>query len=259
MLKYLSARLSKTRISTKFLLSYMMILLLAVVTVTVLVAGYMTGSYRDSLLYSAERAFEQADEFLSYRVQSVLYVSDMFRVNHELLDILKKDPQQIADNIAEQTEDMMYADQQVLFRSLDALKESSEWDSLNASGQAGVWLPPQELYSADTNKTVNVISYIQAICDNDHLDQTIAAVRISMRTDDLEEMIEKANSITSGLTWIENADGKHVTAGEQGSAAAGDPDYSSAYACCGGNGSLSLREDYVPDFQAGTSDGNGGE
>lgn len=82
--------ISHAKIRTKMLLSYMVIVLTAVITVCFLMYFYMLRIYRAQLLYSADQAFEQAEEFLSYRVNSVLYVSDLLRVNENVQTILGK-------------------------------------------------------------------------------------------------------------------------------------------------------------------------
>lgn len=231
-------RFSHAKIRTKMLLSYVVILLTAVVTVCFLMYFYMIRIYRTQLLYSADQAFEQAEEFLSYRVNSVLYVSDLMRVNENVQTILGKPKEEVENDIIGQNTDMMtlenyiysicnsidiyqislyvpdylvYSNQEVMFRNLDRFQETEEYGRLSEANEAGIWLPPQELYSADTNKTVEVISFLQNIRDTSRMFETIGVQRISIRSSDIVTMMEKANITTSGLVWIENGRGELIS------------------------------------------------
>lgn len=229
---------SHAKIRTKMLLSYMVILLTAIVAVCLLMYFYMMRIYRTQLLYSANQAFEQAEEFLSYRVNSVLYVSDLLRVNENIQATLEKRQEDIEGDIIGQNTDMMtlenyiysicnsidiyqislyvpdylmYSNQEVLFRNLNKFQETKEYQRLSEANEAGVWLPPQELYSADTNKTVEVISFLQNIRDTTQMLETIGVQRISIRSSDINTIMEKANITTSGIVWVENSRGELIS------------------------------------------------
>lgn len=230
--------ISHAKIRTKMLLSYMVIVLTAVITVCFLMYFYMLRIYRAQLLYSADQAFEQAEEFLSYRVNSVLYVSDLLRVNENVQTILGKPREDVEGDIIGQNTDMItlenyiysicnsidiyqislyvpdyliYSSQDVMFRNLAGFEETEEYGRLGEAKEAGVWLPPQELYSADTNKTVEVISFLQNIRNTSRMYETIGVQRISIRSSDIATIMEKANITTSGLVWIENGRGELIS------------------------------------------------
>ena len=237
-MKKIQERFFNARIRTKMLVSYMLILLIAVMAVCLLMYIYMNQVYKKQLLYSASQSFEQAEEFLSYRIDSVLYVSDLLRVNDDIQKILEKDKEEIEGDIIGQNLDMitmenyiysicnsvdiyqislylpsylMYSNQQVLFRNLDIFRETEEYKRLMDGNEFGIWLPPQKLYSADTNKSVKVISYIQSIRDMSLLNRVIAVVRVSIRSQDIDEMMEKSNITASGSVWIENHNGELIS------------------------------------------------
>ncbi|MBR1929891.1 MAG: sensor histidine kinase [Lachnospiraceae bacterium] len=217
------------------LISYVLILSIAVVAVYLLMYLHMTRIYKEQLLYSASQSFEQVQEFLNYRIHSVIYVSNVLRVNESVQGILTKEQSQVEGDIIQQREDMMtlenyiysicnsvdiyqislylpdylmYSNQEVLFRNLDAFRESREYALLMEGKESGIWLPPQELYSADTYKSVEVISYLQTIRDLNRLENPVAVARISVRSADIHEMIEKSNITISGSVWIENEEGE---------------------------------------------------
>ena len=99
-------RFFSAKIRTKLLFSYMLILVIAVMTVCFLMCFYMAKIYKEQLLYSASQAFEQAEEFLDYRIDSVIYVSDLLRVNENVQKILGKRQEEVAGDIIGQNTDM---------------------------------------------------------------------------------------------------------------------------------------------------------
>ena len=237
-MRKLSEYFSHAKIRTKMLLSYITILLTAVITICFLMYFYTMQIYKDQLLYSANQSFGQAKEFLGYRIDSVLYVSNLIRVNESVQSALSKQPEEIQEDVYEQYTDMRvlenyiysicnsidiyqislyvpdyltYSDQEVLFRNLNRFQETEEYDRLLDANDAGVWLSPRELYSADTNKTVRVISYLQNIKDISQMSKTVGVQRVSVRSSDIDTMMEKSNITTSGIVWIENKDGELIS------------------------------------------------
>lgn len=231
-------RFFSAKIRTKLLFSYMLILVIAVMTVCFLMYFYMAKIYKEQLLYSASQAFEQAEEFLDYRIDSVIYVSDLLRVNENVQKILGKRQEEVAGDIIGQNTDMhtlenyiysmcnsvdiyqislyvpeylMYSDQEVLFRNLNEFEKTDEYERLENENESGIWLPPQELYSADTNKSVEVISFLQYIRDISQLENMVGVQRVSIKSQDITAMMEKSNITTSGIVWIENDKGELIS------------------------------------------------
>lgn len=229
---------SHMKIRTKMLLSYILIFFIAVLAVGIFMYFYMTQMYKKQLLYSANQAFEQAQEFVSYRVNSVIYASNLIRVNESIQTVLKKPREEVEKNIIQQNTDRMvmenyiysicdsaevyqislyvpryltYSNQQVLFLDLDELQETEAYERLEASEDSGVWMPPQMLYSADTNETVEVISYLQKVPDISNLHKSIGVQRISVERTDISSILQKSNITEQGIIWIENSSGEMIS------------------------------------------------
>lgn len=193
------------------------------------------------LLYSASQSFEQAEEFLNYRVDTVINVSALLQVNQNIQTVLGKKRESVEGDIYAQNTDMisleneiysmynsvdiyqislyvpgylMYANQQVWFRNLDEFKQTGEYRRLKESDGNGIWLAPADLYSSDTNKSVEVISYLQNIRDVSHLEESIAVQRVSIKSSDITSLMKKSNITTAGLVWIVNGRGEMISCSE---------------------------------------------
>ena len=226
------------RIKTKMRFSYLIIIIITMVSVSALLYVMISASYKKQILHSADLSFLQAEEFLEYRLNSMLYASDILRSNPDVQSILNKSRRSIEHDIVQQNKDMrvlekflysllnsievyqislyvpdylMYADQDVIFRSISSLQEESEYSHLLKDTDNVVWLPPEELYSAEKIKRVKVISFLRKITNMNQLNEVLGVHRISIRYEDISSIVEKSNITSGGVVYVMNSRGDLIT------------------------------------------------
>lgn len=228
-------------IKIKMIISYIMIVTAAVAAVALVMFTVFSKRYEQQLLYSASQSFSQAKEFLGYRVDSVMYASNLLQVDSQVQEILKRDEKDISQDLIQQNKDMiymenlvyslcnatdifqisiyvpdyfMYVDQEVIFRNLDSFERTLEYENLVETDNRGMWCKPEEIYSADTSKWVNVISFLRQIKDTTDLNRTIGVQRVSVKYDDMYSIVNNSKITENGLVFLENEEGELIVASD---------------------------------------------
>lgn len=231
--------INNTPIQKKMIISYLAIVSVAVISVAIIMLMLVSKRYEKQLLYSASQSFSQAEEFLEYRANAALYASNLLQVDNQVQEILSRNEKDISNDLIQQNKDMlymenyiyslcnsidiyqislyvpdymMYVNQEVIFRNLNTFQSTKEYQRLEEAGNRGIWLPPEEIYSADTSKWENVVSFLRQIKDTSDLNRTIGVQRVSIRYDDLYSIIAKSNNAESGIVCLQNREGELIVA-----------------------------------------------
>ncbi|MBE5958034.1 MAG: HAMP domain-containing protein [Lachnospiraceae bacterium] len=229
-------------IRKKTIISYILILSAAIVSVAAVLIAMFSVKYEKQLLYSSSQSCTQAKEFLEYRANSVQYASNLLQVDNELQEILTRSESEVADDYILQNKDMMYmenyiyslcnstdifqislyvpnyfmyVDQEVLFRNLDTFEKTVEYDKLKNSKKSGIWLPTEKIYSADTSKWVEVISFLREIKDVSDLTRTIGVQRVSIKYDDIYSILKNSKITKNGLVCLISGDEELIGATDE--------------------------------------------
>lgn len=235
-------KINNISIKSKMIISYIMIVTAAVAAVAVVMFIIFSNRYEKQILYSASQSFSQANEFLGYRVDSVMYASNILQVDTQTQEILKREEKDISNDLIQQNKDMIYmenlvyslcnstdifqisiyvpdyfiyVDQEVIFRNLNTFEKSLEYQNLVEAGNSGMWVKPEEIYSADTSKWVNVISFLRLIKDKTDLNRTIGVQRVSVKFDDIYSILENSKITENGLVFLENENGELMAASNE--------------------------------------------
>lgn len=231
--------INNTPIQKKMIISYLAIVSVSVISVAIIMLMLISKRYEKQLLYSASQSFSQAEEFLEYRANAVLYASNLLQVDNQVQEILSRKEKDISNDLIQQNKDMlymenyiyslcnstdiyqislyvpdymMYVNQEVIFRNLTNFQSTKEYKRLEDAGNRGIWLPPEEIYSADTSKWENVVSFLRQIKDTSDLNRTIGVQRVSIKYDDLYSIIDKSNNTESGIVCLQNREGELIVA-----------------------------------------------
>ncbi|MCR5835343.1 MAG: sensor histidine kinase [Lachnospiraceae bacterium] len=230
-------------IRKKTIISYILIVTAAIVSVAAVLIAMFSGRYQKQLLYSSSQSCTQAKEFLEYRANSVQYASNLIQVDNELQEILTRSEKEVSDDLILQNKDMMYmenyiyslcnstdifqislyvpdyfmyVDQEVLFRNLNTFEKTAEYDKLHQSRKSGIWLPTEKIYSADTSKWVKVISFIREIKDVSDLNRTIGVQRVSIKYDDIYSILNNSKITKNGLVCLMSGDDELISTTDEG-------------------------------------------
>ncbi len=230
-------------IRKKTIISYILIVTAAIVSVAAVLIAMFSGRYQKQLLYSSSQSCTQAKEFLEYRANSVQYASNLIQVDNELQEILTRSEKEVRDDLILQNKDMMYmenyiyslcnstdifqislyvpdyfmyVDQEVLFRNLNTFEKTAEYDKLHQSRKSGIWLPTEKIYSADTSKWVKVISFIREIKDVSDLNRTIGVQRVSIKYDDIYSILNNSKITKNGLVCLMSGDDELISTTDEG-------------------------------------------
>jgi two-component system, sensor histidine kinase YesM len=141
-MKNIFNKFKNLKIRNKILLSYLLVLSFTIVTITVLTYKRSAKVMESQAIESTKRAFEQANTFISYKLNNVKDVSSMLFMNKEIQTILSKSPYDYP--LGEQIDDYNR-----LIEILNSMQNSREIYGIR------LYVNSKYLYAGDGNKIIS--------------------------------------------------------------------------------------------------------
>jgi len=223
------------KLKQKLLLSYVLLILVPFVIFYQLFNSKISDIIMANTNYSAERSFEQTFDFLSNKLNHIIRVADVIYNEKTIPEILSKEASDYP--VSDQIEDMLYLTQylksfedkedieKVRLYVPSGLVYSSEnvnlfnFDEITATEWylrmynntfTLAYLPSQLLQGENNNP--EVLSVARFIINAVNYKEKLGILRIDFIKSDFEQVIDNANTIEGGLTYLENSLGEIVAA-----------------------------------------------
>jgi two-component system sensor histidine kinase YesM len=188
------------------------------------------------IIYSATQAFNQGTEYLSYKIDKIINVSDNIAVNLDVKNILQRD---ITNNTtAGKHEDLNYLRaylssfqddkdiHNICIYVRDELLHSNEDDDISSISNAvqakwysqltgagsRVFMVPPAFYNDPKKNEGVILSVARRITSSTNYIEVIGYLRIDFLEKSIQDILSKSNSVSGSLTYIRNRDDRIVSA-----------------------------------------------
>lgn len=236
-LKKLYHKYMSRSMRTKLMLSFSSLIFLSLMIVLVVVYVYVSKDYRQQIQYSADKSFSQAYDFIDKKIESLIYTSDVVYSNDSVQSILSEDLYNYRYNYQQQHLDMLtlekflnslsyskdaylaslyvddslvYSKQNLFFFSDKLLEQNEQYKKWLDSNEMRIWLPPEKMRLPDQQSPIMLISLLRKINSIYGENNTIGIERISMKADDINTIIQKANITQNGVVYIQNSNNQMI-------------------------------------------------
>jgi len=225
------------KLKQKLLLSYVFLILVPFVAFYLIFSRQISDIIMANTNYSAERGFEQTFDFLSSKLQYISRVADVIYNDRTIPEILSKNAS--AYPVSDQIEDMrtltqylksfedkdniervrlyvpsglVYSNENVNLFSFDEIV-TTEWYSRMFGDTFRLRFLPSHLLRHEGNNP-EVLSVARYIVSSTNYKEKLGVLRIDFSKSIFEQVIDKANTIEGGLTYLENSLGEIVAASD---------------------------------------------
>jgi two-component system sensor histidine kinase YesM len=226
------------KIKYKLLLSYVLLILLAVLTLTSLAYYKTSGMIEERVVESTKKSFEQANTFITYKLNSVKDVSSILFLNRELNQTLAKEGPDY--KLAEQIDDYhklleiirsvqtssreifsirLYADNEAIYtrenRTIMNMSEivQSDWYSSMLSNNDGIYCrPTYEHNYGDERKIANIISCVRPLQNGGVSGKVLGVVVLDIDEQMISQIIERTDITNSGSVYLIDNNGSVISA-----------------------------------------------
>lgn len=229
----------KLKLMHKFLLSYFMLIIIPLLLLSSLTYSKVSSILENYITFSTKQAFDQTYSFLSYKLYRFADVSEIIRVDENIVDILNKSPK--GYDIHSQVKDMTYlrkyldsfqdnvdiyrvrlyvndeyyysADTVNLFGNMQAI--NSKWyPILKEPGRKDLWCPTSYLEGKDNNSP-ELLSVVASIRNPADYSEDAGFLRVDFHKDMIDNILKNANTVVGSFTYIQNSDGVIVSASDE--------------------------------------------
>jgi len=218
-------------IRIKLMFSYVILISTPLIILTAVTYFRFSRSYGEQIEYAANQAFLQANQFIQYKMNSLIKASDVIHFSPDVQTILSRRKDEIEGNIIQQNKDMIYLDnflyslknqdvyrlklyvpdwltysnQEINFAQIEQLKETAAYDRLLDKKEKVLWMPPQSIpVQNDFSQTIPVVSLIRKIHYQEELTEYIGFIQVFMLQSMLDDILMKANITNRGVVYITN-------------------------------------------------------
>lgn len=223
------------KLKNKLLISYLILIVLPIGIFGKLTFSEISKILEDHIIYSATQAFNQGTEYLSYKIDKIIKVSDNIAVNPEVKNVLERDTndysiaQQHADlnflraylrsfkddkdiyNICIYVkEGLLYSNDDDDIASIDHAVQSKWYRQLTGAGSR-VFMVPPAFYNDPEKKDEVLLSVARRITSSSNYIEVTGYLRIDFLEENIKEILSKANSVDGSLTYIRNRDDRIVS------------------------------------------------
>lgn len=216
------------KLKQKLLLSYVILILVPFVAFYQIFNRQISSIIMDNTNYSAERGFEQTYDYLSNRLNYIIRVANVIYNDETIPEILSKkiDTYPISDQIEDMGsltkylksfEDgvniekvrlyvpagLVYSHENVNLFCFDEI-ETTEWYLRMYSDTFKLKFHPSHLLLHEENDP-EVLSVSRFIINSNNYKERLGVIRIDFNKKDFEQVIDNANTIEGGLTYLQNS------------------------------------------------------
>lgn len=231
---------------TKLAVSFSATIVLIFMLVMVLLNYFITSSYREKFLHSAEQSYDQAYSFLENYLDTMLYVSDLIYYNGDLQRVMSSErfhgdrsfgeqyreflemnkvftSVEMAETIYQARvyipDDIFYSANMRHFIGNSKLQERPDYARfLEVSKKEKVYFTaPEYVEIPGLNEPVNLVSLLRTIRRTDGSAIPIGVEQVSIETSELEKVLQKSDITSSGLVYLVNEAGELISTSGGGS------------------------------------------
>jgi two-component system sensor histidine kinase YesM len=225
------------KLKQKLLLSYVLLILVPLVAFYQLFDRKISDIIMANTNYSAERGFDQTFDFLSNKINHINRVADVIYNEKSISEILNKE----ADiyPVSDQLEDMqflsqylksfedkedidkvrlyvpsglVYSYENVNLFNFDEINTTEWYRRMYGKTFTLAYLPSHMLRNEDNGS--EVLSVARYIINTNNYKEKLGILRLDFDKNDIEQVINNANTIEGGLTYLENSFGEIVAASD---------------------------------------------
>ncbi|MDQ1910277.1 sensor histidine kinase [Paenibacillus sp. GD4] len=233
---WVGARFGNLRIKYKLLLSYLLLMSVTISAVTWFSYDKSRDMMENQIAESTGRAFEQANQFISYKLNNVKDVSSMLVMNKELEQILRKRPSPYP--LAEQIDD--YNRLLDIIRSAQNSREiysirlfvnhtgifSKEKSTIFSMGEfrdtdwfprvleqsGGLYCRPTYLHDyGDQREAQQVISCLRTLQTQGFFGDILGMLSMDILEDSIYRILEQTNITNGGQVYLVDRDGSVIS------------------------------------------------
>jgi len=233
----LTHRFRNLKFRTKLLFTYAALISVPLILVTVIAYFSMAQKMESQVMYSSRQAFEQADAFLTHKLNTIINASDLIYYDTRVQNILTFRSGAYKDNIGLMNRDMnnllstlfsviqssediyhlrLYISDDFIFspgnfyffRFEDAKRQPFYKKMLEQKAKV-IWTAP-ELLALPQRPAQQVVSMIRGIRDSAQINEYIAIMRIDIAENTIADIISKANMTNGSYTYIVNDDNELI-------------------------------------------------
>ncbi len=222
--------LHNTSLKSKLLVSYSVLILIPLLTISLYAYTKITDIIHDRAIYSAQQGFDQTHAYLTYMMYKIIRSSDLIATNERLREILDKS--HMSTPLEEQVEDMLY-----LVRFLTSFRDAEDIH------QVKLYVNPGMVYSDENRNIFNmsnvadypwferlrvsqdkvtglpasyfdyegnhpeVVSLARKISRVTSYQESVGVLRIDIMQDKLDQILVSANSNKESFTFLQNEEG----------------------------------------------------
>lgn len=235
----------KRSMRTKLAFSFSVTMVLVLLLVMVLINYFITKSYRETLLRSAEKSCEQARSFLENYLDTMRYVSDLVYYNGELQsalgaenfdgdrsfgeqyrEFLKLDTVFAAAELVETVyrvrvyipDDIFYAQNKKHFAPDSLLADRTDYEELMARMQTEqvAFSAPLEETVVGSTAQVKLLSMFRMIRKTDGSALPIGVEEVSIQVSQLQKVLEKSDITSTGAVYLLDGQGRVISFSGEG-------------------------------------------
>ncbi|RPF42328.1 two-component system sensor histidine kinase YesM [Hydrogenoanaerobacterium saccharovorans] len=216
----------------KLILSFLVLIIVPLVVQNVVTFGKISQVLEERIIFSASQVFAQTTDFVTYKINKIIDISEQIAVNESVKSMLEKP---LTDYpLEEQYEDIdkmrgylssfrnvediynvcLYVRDEVAHADVDgdiasfSSARNTQWYRQLPGADGNVFMVPPEYYQprvGETNKQ-NVLSVVRRISGTDNYLDTIGYLRIDFLESKIKNILSNANSIDGSFTYIQNRD-----------------------------------------------------
>lgn len=237
-------------IRAKLMLSFFLLIFLPLCILTTISYAIVARYYENSIRFSAEQSFSQAYTLLDYRIDSVINSSSIVYSDMDIQNVLGRKKEQT--DFVHQNMDMMtlnnflfnveysqdvfrvvlyvpswmrFSEQGVNYNNFDRYKTTDEYRKLLQCKNIVLWLLPEQISNPENPKRADtVISMVREIKDINQLSNIIGVVKVSILESSVRDILVRANTVKSGVAFLQNSEGDIVSCSDAAMLGGIDPD-----------------------------------
>lgn len=219
------------KLRRKLLLSYFLLIIIPLGIFTLASYSSVNKIMKEHIIFSANHAFDQASEFIFYKINKVIKVSDIITLDNTMNSTLEKKldtytlPDQYKDmndlrNYLESftdeldgmevklyvSDDLVYSRGNFTLFGFSDAKKYKWYTKLNESSNKILMCP--SVYLEDKNiKRSDTLSLVRKLKQSSDFRITLAYLQIDFREEDIQKILSDANTTRRTLTYLENSSG----------------------------------------------------
>ncbi|PKM50489.1 MAG: hypothetical protein CVV02_11150 [Firmicutes bacterium HGW-Firmicutes-7] len=223
------------KLKNKLLISYLIFIVLPLSIFGKLTFQEISEILENRIIYSATQAFNQGTEYLSYKIDKIINVSDNIAVSLDVKSILERDlsdystakkhedlnylraylrsfqdDKDIHNVCIYIKDDMLHSNEDDDISSISYAMQSKWYSQLTGAGSRVFMVPPAFYNDPNSNEGV-VLSVARRITSATNYIEVIGYLRIDFLEKSIQDILSNANSVNGSLTYIRNRDDRIVS------------------------------------------------